>query len=179
MTGLFGGVFDPPHVGHVELARTALDHFELEHLLVLVVARPGHKPFEVDPEIRLQMARAAFEDLPRTEVELDEHPYTVDLLRARCPQDAIFLVGGDEYGDFAGWKEPDEVLQLVRLGVATRSGYDPTPAADDRVIHFQIDSPPVSSRDIRDRIARGESIDGMVSPAVAELIDSHRLYRAG
>ena len=178
MTGIFGGVFDPPHVGHVELARTALDHFELERLLVLVVARPGHKPSETDPEIRLEMARAAFEGLPRTTVDLDEHAFTVDSLRARRPGDAIFLVGGDEYGDFASWKEPEEILRLVRLGVATRSGYDPTPIADDRVLHFQIDSPPVSSREIRDRIARGESVEGMVPPAVADLIDSHRLYRA-
>ena len=178
MTGLFGGVFDPPHVGHVELARAALDRLGLDRLLVLVAARPGHKEVEADADTRLRLARAAFDGLPRTEVELDDHPYTIDTLRERRPEDAIFLVGADEYAAFDTWKEPGEILRLVRLGVATRSGYDPTPASSDRIVHVEFDSPPVSSRDIRERVARREPIDGLVPTEVAELIDSLHLYRA-
>jgi nicotinate-nucleotide adenylyltransferase len=175
--GIFGGVFDPPHVGHVELARTALDRLDLDRLLVLVASHPGHKEVEADVQSRLRLAQAAFGDLPRTEVELDEHPFTIDSLRQRRPEDAIFLVGADEYAVFDTWKEPDEILKLVRLGVATRSGYDPTPANDDRIVHLEIDSPLVSSSDIRARVARGEPIDGLVPPAVAELIETQGLYR--
>ncbi len=177
MTGIFGGVFDPPHVGHVELARAALDRLGLDRLLVLVATSPGHKRVEADGETRLRLAQAAFEGLPRTAIELDEHPFTIDSLRERRPQDAIFLIGADEYAAFDTWKEPEEILKLVRLGVATRSGYDPTPASDDRIVPLEIDSPPVSSSDIRTRVGRGESIEGLVPPAVAELIEALGLYR--
>ena len=175
--GIFGGVFDPPHVGHVELARTALDRLDLDRLLVLVATHPGHKEVAADVQSRLRLAQAAFGDLPRTEIELDEHPFTIDFLRARRPEDAIFLVGADEYAAFDTWKEPDEILKLVRLGVATRSGYDPTPASDDRIVPLEIDSPLVSSSDIRAHVAQGEPVDGLVPPAVAELIEAEGLYR--
>ena len=177
MIGLFGGVFDPPHVGHVELARAALDRLGLESLLVLVAAQPGHKTVEADADSRLRLARSAFAGLPRTEIELDDHPYTIDSLRERRPEEAIFLIGTDEYAAFATWKEPDEILRLVKLGVATRSGYDPTPPTDERIVALEIESPPVSSSDIRARVARGEPIDDLVPPAVAELIETLGLYR--
>jgi nicotinate-nucleotide adenylyltransferase len=180
--GLLGGAFDPPHVGHVALAREAVRHFGLAQLVVLVVSAPGHKGVETGGEVRLELARAAF---PEYEVMLDPHPRTVDMLRARDLSEPIFLVGADEFADFLSWKDPDGVLDLARLGVATRPGY-PRERLDsvlarlarpERVLFFEIQPVPVSSSEIRERVARGEPVEGLVPPAVAAAIERRRLYR--
>jgi len=184
--GILGGAFDPPHDGHVALARTALEQFALERLLVTVVAAPGHKQPVAPVEARLQLARLAFADIEGVEVELEPHPRTVDALEARGLADPIFLIGADELADFATWKEPERVLELARLGVATRPGYPlariEAALADlsrpDRVLLFELEPLPISSRDLRARIARGERVDGLVPPAVAAEIDRLGLYRA-
>ncbi len=182
MTGLLGGAFDPPHSGHVELAETAVRHFGLERLVVLVVADPGHKAVHADAAARLRLARAAF---PGHEVELDDHARTIDMLRAGGWDDPLFLIGADEFADFLDWKEPEAVLERVRLGVATRPGY-PRERLDrvlerlsrpDRVLFFEIEPVPVSSTEVRERVARGEPIDGLVPPAVAAAIEGEGLYR--
>ena len=80
MTGLFGGVFDPPHNGHVAFLRAAREHFRLERAVVLVVAAPGHKEVPTDAGIRCELARLAF---PGEQVELDFHARTVDMLEIR------------------------------------------------------------------------------------------------
>ena len=180
MTGLFGGAFNPPHLGHHELAWRAVEEFDLGELQVLVSNDPGHKRVDCPVEQRVALAQVAFSDLPHTVVRADPYRYTIDLLRAERPHDAIFLMGADQYRDFASWNEPDAVLELVRLGVATRAGVERPPVAPehaDRVVFFEIDSPPISSRDLRARAARGESLAGMVAPAVAEEIARQGLYR--
>lgn len=180
MTGLFGGIFNPPHLGHLELARAALERFRLERLLVLVVARPAHKPVDVDVETRLRLAEAAFGDLPKSEVRQEPHSFTVDSLREGRFSEAVFLVGADEYADFATWRDPEGVLSRAHLGVATRAGY-PQPEIvaehEGRVTFFEIESPPISSSDVRERVRRGEPIDHLVPRAVARLIAELGLYR--
>ena len=181
MIGLYGGVFDPPHRGHVALAAAALDAFDLEQLRVLVVVAPGHKRAVAPPDARLRLAEAAFVDVPRTAVEPERYARTVDALERRGPGDTVFLIGADEWRDFAAWKDPERVLELTTLGVATRPGYEieiPKRWAG-RVLPFQIDAVPVSSSDVRARVRRGESVRELVPSRVAELIDELRLYRAG
>jgi nicotinate-nucleotide adenylyltransferase len=180
--GLLGGTFDPPHFGHLALAEGAKKHFDLDDLVVLVAVRPGHKEIQLDAESRLRLVRAAF---PGDEVELDPYERTVDMLRARRWRDPIFLVGADSFSDLLTWKEPDQLLALARLGVATRPGYPQEllqPVLDrlarpDRVEFFEIEPVPISSREIRDRVSMGESIDERVPPAVAEEIEALGLYR--
>jgi nicotinate-nucleotide adenylyltransferase len=182
VTGLLGGTFNPPHNGHLALARAARDHFGLDELVVLVAERPGHKEVQLDAETRLKLAQAAFPDY---EVEPDPHERTVDMLRAGDWSEPLFLIGADQFVDFLTWKDPEGVLALARIGVATRPGY-PRERLDavlqrvsrpDRVEMFEIEPVPISSREIRDRVSRGESIDGLVPPGVAELIRSLGLYR--
>jgi nicotinate-nucleotide adenylyltransferase len=185
--GILGGAFDPPHNGHVALAREAARRFGLDRLLVTVVVDPGHKRVTTPPAVRLELAKLAFADVPGAEVVLEPHARTVDALEARRLDDPIFLVGADEFVDFAGWKEPDRVLELARLGVATRPGY-PRERIDaalngvsrpDRVSFFELAPLPISSSELRVRAARGEPLDGLVPPAVAREIERRQLYRDG
>jgi len=185
--GILGGAFDPPHNGHLALARAATDRFRLGRLLVTVVAAPGHKGVVAGAPARLELACAAFGELPGAEVELDPHARTVDALAELRPENAIFLVGADELASFLDWKEPDRILDLVRLGVATRPGF-PHERLDavlqvlqrpDRVELFALAPLPISSSEIRDRVAAGEPIDELVPPRVAAEIARLGLYRAG
>jgi nicotinate-nucleotide adenylyltransferase len=181
-TGLLGGTFNPPHNGHVALARAAQEELGLGDLVVLVAARPGHKQVDLDAETRLALAQAAF---PGQRVELDGHERTVDMLQEQEWADPVFLLGADEFCDFLAWKDPNGVLERTRIAVATRSGY-PRERLDrvlerlerpDRVRFFELEPVPIASRDVRERVARGEPIDDVVPPAVAELIAKRGLYR--
>ena len=183
--GILGGAFDPPHVGHVALARAAIAELGLERLLVLVVADPGHKGVAAPAEERLELARLAFADVAEAEVELDVHARTVDSLEERRPKDAVFVIGGDELAGLHRWKRPDRVLQLVRLAVAMRPGVPDRELrearsrspAPDRILFFALEPVAVSSTEVRELVARGEPIDGLVPPAVAAEIARLGLYR--
>ena len=182
MTGLLGGAFDPPHDGHVALARAANEQFAFEQFVILVTENPGHKDVAADADTRLRLARAAF---PEYEVRLDPHARTIDMLRTARLRDPVFLIGADEFCDFLDWKDPQAVLEYTRLAVATRPGY-PRDRLDavleklerpERVLFFEIEPLPISSRQVRERVARGEPIDDLVPSAVAELIAELGLYR--
>jgi nicotinate-nucleotide adenylyltransferase len=182
VTVLYGGAFDPPHLGHVAVADAARKRFGVERLVVLVSERPAHREVHASAEDRLALARAAF---PQDEVRLDRHPRTVELLRAEAFEDPVFVVGADEFRGFLGWSEPDEVLERTRLAVATRPGFSREQldavlaelAEPDRVLFFDIEPNPAASTDIRARIRSGEPLDGVVPPAVAELVSERGLYQ--
>ena len=182
--GILGGVFDPPHVGHVALARAAVSAFALDELLVLVVTDPGHKTTTTSAETRLELARLAFADIPEAVVELDHHGRTVDSLEERRPVDALFVLGADELAGFESWKAPGRVLELVRLAVAMRPGVSREDVdavrtrlgASERILEFELNPIAISSSEIRDRVARGEPVDDVVPASVAEAISRLGLY---
>ena len=147
--------------------------------MVLVTDRPGHRePAAADAETRLRLVREALAGLP-VEVVLDDHPFTADAVRGGRFGDALFVVGADEGAAFPTWKEPEEVLRWVRLAVGTRSGYPPPDLAryGDRVVSFELDSPDVSSSDVRERLRRAEPVDDLVPASVAAAIGRLGLYR--
>jgi nicotinate-nucleotide adenylyltransferase len=163
----------------VALASAALEQLPIEKLLVLVAERPGHREVVADAGARLRMARAAFEDLGPVEVVLDPHPFTVDAVRGGSFGDAVFVLGADQAGAFETWKDPDEVLRWVELAVGTRAGH-PHPQLErfgDRVRFFTLDSPLVSSTDVRERVAAGKPIGDLVPAAVSHAIEKEGLYR--
>jgi nicotinate-nucleotide adenylyltransferase len=175
--GLYGGAFDPPHRGHVQLARCAKEALDIPRLQVLVAAHPGHKAVVTPAEVRLEMARAAF---PEEEVVLDDHARTIDLLRDHPEwEDAWFVIGADEFEAFPSWKEPDEVLRRVRLGVGTRPGFPRERLAPvlerlerpDRVRLFEMEPVPAASRELRKALVEAD-----VPSAVREIIRRESLY---
>jgi nicotinate-nucleotide adenylyltransferase len=183
--GILGGAFDPPHAGHVVLAREAIARFGLERLVALVVAEPAHKPVETPVEQRVELARAAFADVPQVEVVPDDHAYTVEFLReSELPEGAVFVIGADELADFLTWREPDEILRRVRLGVATRPGYPRERLEDvlarverpERVELFEIPAVTASSTEVRARVVAGRPIDDVVPAEVACLVVALGLY---
>ena len=182
-TILYGGAFDPPHLGHVAVADAVRGRFGADRLVVLVNERPAHRSVHASADDRLALARAAF---PRDDVRLDPYPRTVALLRAEGFDGPVFVVGADQFRNFLDWSEPNDVLKLARIGVATRLGY-PREELDgvltqldepERVLFFEIEPNPAASRDVRARIAAGEPLDGLVPPAVARLIAERGLYRS-
>ena len=177
MTGILGGTFDPPHNGHVALARAALEQLPIDGLVVLVIEHPGHRGVVAEAATRLRLAEAAF---PGMDVRLDPHSFTVEAVRDGSFGDgALFIVGADQAADFGRWKEPEEVLKHVKLAVGTRAGY-PLPDLSrygNRVVPFELASSDVSSSEVRRRVAAGEPINDLVPPVVAALIDELGLYR--
>ena len=183
--GILGGAFDPPHLGHVALARRAISHFGLDRLLVRVVALPGHREVAASPEQRLDLTRLAFGDVPEAEVSLDPFARTVDSLDALGLDDPVFVIGADQLVAFPSWQDPDRVLELARLGVATRPGVV-RPELDtviarlsrpERVELFELESLPISSSDVRERARRGEPLADLLPARVAEEIGRRGLYR--
>jgi nicotinate-nucleotide adenylyltransferase len=179
--GLLGGTFNPPHNGHILLASRARERFELQRLLVLVSVAPPHKRVDVEADVRLRLAELA---LPEAEVVPDENPYSIDTVKG-YGDDAIFLVGADQFANFLSWREPDEILEYVRLGVATRPGY-PHDELDyvlerlrrpERVELFDMEPVPISSSEIREKVSRDEAVDELVPAPVAAEIERLGLYR--
>jgi nicotinate-nucleotide adenylyltransferase len=179
---LYGGAFDPPHLGHVAVADAAREQSGVERLVVLVSERPGHRAVSASADDRLALAAAAF---PDDDVRLDPYPRTVELLRAEDFDDPVFVVGGDQFCAFLAWSKPAEILERARLAVATRPGY-PRAELDavlaqldhpERVLFFEIEPNPATSTDVRARIAAGEPLDGLVPAAVAQLVAERGLYR--
>lgn len=179
---LYGGAFDPPHLGHVAVADAARERFGVERLIVLVAERPAHRTVHASADDRLALARAAF---PRDDVRLDPYPRTVELLRAERFDDPVFVLGADQFRGFLAWSEPEEVLERTRLAVATRPGF-PRGELDgvleqlgrpERVLFFEIEPNPAASTDIRARVAAGDGLDGLVPATVAHIVEERRLYR--
>jgi nicotinate-nucleotide adenylyltransferase len=180
-TGRLGGTFNPPHNGHVLLAETAKRHFDLDPLRVHVSSNPPHKRVDVDVETRLRLARLAF---PNDLIVRDESPYSIDTVIG-YGDDAIFLVGADQFAQVLTWREPDEILAHVRLGVATRPGYPRERleavlsqlSRPERVEFFDMEPIPISSSDIRRIAAEGGDLALLVPASVAAEIERLGLYR--
>jgi nicotinate-nucleotide adenylyltransferase len=178
---LYGGAFDPPHLGHVAVADAARERFGVEQLVVLVSERPGHRAVHASADDRLALATAAF---PADDVRLDPYPRTVELLRAESFDDPVFVIGADQFRSFLAWSEPDEVLERAWIAVATRPGFRwgelkavlEALSRSERVLFFEIEPNPAASTDVRACIAAGEPLDGLVPEAVARLIAERGVY---
>jgi nicotinate-nucleotide adenylyltransferase len=167
------------------MARAALEQLALERVLWIPTGTPRYrKPPVAAAEHRVAMLRLALQGEGKSLVDERElspaaSGYTVDTLRALRRElgdqaELYLLLGGDQYAAFGTWREPAEVTRLARLAVAPRPGF---PVQENRVERVVLPPLAISGSDIRARAARGESLDGLVPPPVANYIHSHRLYR--
>ncbi|GIK77163.1 MAG: nicotinate (nicotinamide) nucleotide adenylyltransferase [Acidobacteria bacterium] len=195
--GVLGGAFNPPHIGHLLLAQEAVAALGLEEVLLVPTGVAPHK--RIDPEpgpaVRLELAEAAVDGAPRlavSAIEVDRggpsFAYrTLEMLADEDPgSELTFVMGADMAAGLEGWKRPERVVELARIAVAARPGFDP--AAIDRVLDrlgsraaaARIEMPPVgiSSTLIRARIAAGLPIRWMVPAPVERMIAARGLYGA-
>lgn len=189
--GIYGGTFNPPHLGHLILAQSAIDTLALDHVLFVPAFR---SPFKLRSEslsaaVRAEMVELAVSDNTRIrgeycEVTREDVSYTIDTLRhirSQHPGDTLFLLmGADTFSEFHLWKEPADIVALATLAVAERPGSTldlsahPYGKAAQRFSMPLID---ISSTDIRRRIREGASINYLVPWAVSVFIHSQGLYR--
>lgn len=187
--GIFGGTFDPPHVGHLIAAQDAYSALGLDRLLFVPAAVPPHKQGVVSTpaEARLEMLRAAVAGDPRFEVDDVElrrpgPSYTVDTLRElrrRDPSAALtLLMGVDQFRDLHTWREPLEIARLAEVVVLTRAGVaDVGTPLDIPYRLVPVTRVDLSATEIRRRVAAGEPIRYLVPAAVESIIVREGFYR--
>ena len=194
--GLLGGTFNPVHEGHLSIAREALSLFALDAVWFIPCAVPPHKPSHnlAPNEDRLAMLRLASAGEPRFDtlpIEFDRpgKSYTVDTVRALQalhPGDGfVFIIGADTLPELHTWHQPLELLSLVRIVTLARPGFVPDadalqlpPPWPARLLADLRTGDPldVSSRDVRAKIAAGQTLS-LVPEPVQRYIQEHNLYR--
>lgn len=195
--GLFGGTFDPPHIGHLILASEAVHQFGLSRLLWMLAPDPPHKLEQPITPLRhrlemlqLMIAGNPIFEISHLEIDRPGPHYTIDTVRLLVQQesnaDIVLLLGGDSLRDLPTWRLcTDLVAEVSKIGVMRRPG-DPfdMPALEGKIPGLMekvtfIDAPlqDLASSDIRRRIAEGETYRYYVFPLVYEYIEANRLYR--
>ena len=198
--GLFGGSFDPVHLGHLQLAQSCQQQARLDEVWFVPAATQPFKhqgPAATDQQ-RLAMLRLATQDEPTwqvSQIELDRGgvSYTADTLRSvhqqRPDDELFFMMGADSLRDFASWREPQEILRLATPLVVARAG-EPLPDFDalesicppervEQIRQAKVDMPAmdIASSTIRQRIATGQDVSQLLPESVSEYLQREQLYR--
>ena len=191
--GVLGGTFNPPHLGHLILARECLWQRGLDEVHLVVSARPPHRDAPaVDPETRLRMVDAAvtgFPDLHASRIEIDRPgpSYTADTLEglaAASPgTEFTLIIGADQLLGFHAWRDPERITAVARLAVVARGAADLETLAEagehvapGRVDLVAMPTIEISSTMVRDRARTGAPYDHLVPRPVAEQIAALHLY---
>lgn len=195
--GIFGGAFDPPHTAHMALARAAIVQLRLDRLHILPTGGAWHKKRALSSAAdRLAMCRLAFAGIAGVDVDDREirragDTFTIDTiteLRAEHPDASFFLLmGADQALALQSWHRWQEIVQETTISVAARADAQSAGARFDsqlsalgfipRRVLLALPAASTSATEIRQRAARGEALDQLVSPAVARYIADHHLYR--
>ena len=195
--GVLGGTFDPIHSGHLIIAEEARLKLRLAKVLFVPAGRPWLKTDRaITPAAhRVEMVKRAivanpYFELSTVEVECPGPSYSVETIAFSQQQlgaeaKIFFLIGWDSLAELPQWKEPTRLIQLCKLVAITRPGFSRpdlkaleslVPGVTQSVVWLDIPPVDISSSDIRDRVARGLSIRGLVPDAVERYIEEHHLY---
>ena len=197
MIGVFGGTFDPPHLGHLILADEGRAALGLSRVLWTVAGDPPHKPDEglTSAELRADMVQAAIQldpsfQLSRVDLDRPGPHYTVDGLVRLQEQlgdtPLAYLMGSDSLRDLPDWHEPQAFVDLVAvIGVLGRPGSEVDverltailPGLADKLVLFDAPLIEIAGRDVRARVRQGRPYRYLVLPAVSDVIERHHLYR--
>lgn len=195
--GIFGGTFDPVHLGHMVIGEQVMDELALDQVIFVPGGIPPHKEassVRASADDRLEMVQAAVSgnecfSVDRTEVDAGRPMHsveTVPLLQKRSPEDEwFFITGADEVSNLLTWKDPDRLLEEVVMVAATRPGYDLSKLDHledglqnfDRIFPVECSRVDISATGIRRRILQGKSIRYLVPEPVYEIIEQKELYR--
>lgn len=189
--GIFGGTFDPPHIGHLIVAETIQEQLALEMVLFMPAYLPPHKQEGAfaSPAHRLRMLQLAIAANPHfkvsdVEIRRGGKSYTIDTLRTLrglYPGDKLFLIiGTDNLQIFPTWREPEEVLKTSSVVVIDRPGTDRSTIDNEFVKHVrfvQVPTIEISGTDVRRRIREGKTIRYLVPDSVGAYIEDNKLYQ--
>ena len=203
MIGILGGTFDPIHNGHLHIASEAAARLQLARVLFMPCALPVHRQRpRASAEQRCEMIELALRQRPdfvleRIEIERGGPSYMVDSLREmhrRGDERLLLLLGTDAFNAFAGWKQPDEILELASLLICARPGVEPNTSifAANRVdscaqllerpagaiLTLEVAAPECSSSELRAALVAGRIPRQWLPAAVADYIETHHLYRS-
>lgn len=185
--GLFGGTFDPIHLGHLIMAETCREACRLDRVWFVVAGEPPHKRGERTPaRHRVEMVRLAIAghpDFEVSEIEVDRPGphYSVETLeavhRARPEDELFFIIGADSLVDLPHWREPARIRELATIVVVNRPGFAP-PADPGTPAPLFVDVPPIgiASSEIRRSLAAGRSVRYRVPRSVEAYLQAHGLY---
>jgi nicotinate-nucleotide adenylyltransferase len=194
--GIFGGTFDPIHLGHMVIAEQVMGELGLSRVVFVPGGIPPHKEassVRASAEDRFGMVEAAVEGnerftVDRVEVDAGRPMHsveTVQVLKERSPDDEwFFITGADEVSNLLAWKDPDRLLEQVVMVAATRPGYDLSKLHHleaglrnfDRIFPVECTRVDVSATGIRRRILQGKSVRYLVPEGVYRIIKDRRLY---
>ena len=187
--GIFGGSFDPPHLGHLLPVIDAAEALGLDAVRFVPTAVQPLKVGRVSasPDHRLAMTERLVAGIPGFAVDSVEITraglsFTVDTLAAMAARhpgsELVLLLGADAFALFGEWREPERIRQLATIAVLVRGGDRmPDPGARTGVRLLQTRRVDISSTELRARVADGRTIRGFVPDAVADYIAEHRLYK--
>lgn len=194
--GIFGGTFDPVHVGHMIIAEQVMDELGLDEVVFVPGGIPPHKEassVRASAEDRLALVEAAVEgndlfSVDRIEVDAGRAMHSVETVQAfkeRSPEDQwFFITGADEVSNLLTWKDPDRLLETVVMVAATRPGYDLSQLDHledglqnfDRIFPVECSRVDISATNIRRRMLQRKSIRYLVPEKVHQMIKDKNLY---
>ena len=196
--GIFGGTFDPVHLGHMVIAEQVMGELNLSRVVFVPGGIPPHKEassVRARAEDRFDMVEVAVAGnerftVDRVEVDAGRPMHSVEtvrILKERSPEDEwYFISGADEVSNLLAWKDPDLLLEEVVMVAATRPGYDLSKLQHleaglrnfDRIFPVECTRVDISATGIRRRILQGKSVRYLVPEGVYEIISNRRLYES-
>ena len=178
--GVFGGAFDPPHIGHLVAAQDVIEGLDLDLLLIVPSARPPHREAVLDAEERLSLVRTVFGDDPRIEVSDIElrrpgpswTADTLDEIRKRWePGELLLVIGADQYRSFDSWRDPERIMELADLAVMPRDGELPREDLRYPFVAAPVTRVDVSSTRVRDRLSAGLTVRYLVPGTIRDRLE--------
>ena len=191
-TCLFGGTFDPPHIGHLIIAESILSDLDIDKIIFIPSSIPPHKPLHSysSASSRVEMLQISIKGTPAfqiSDIELNRPgaSYSVDTIKqiksqmSLSKEELYFVIGSDSLVEFQTWKNPHEILSLAQVIIAPRPLFTKDMVKPEFLEQVQfLDTPQIdiSSSMIRERVREKKSIRYYVIPEVLEYIQEKRLY---